>query len=157
MPSIQLPELDSHRYQQLFEEALRRVPVHSPEWTDFSQSDPGVTFLELFAWLADNLGHRLGRIPERKRVILRKIAARRPLRCRHPRVLIIGRRKKAMSALAQFIASELGLEVFRIDVAAVVNKYLGETEKNLARVFDRAEESGCILFFDEADALFGKR
>ena len=48
-------------------------------------------------------------------------------------------------------------EVYRIDLSLVVSKYIGETEKNLARVFDRAQQQGWILFFDEADALFGKR
>ena len=48
-------------------------------------------------------------------------------------------------------------DVYRIDLSLVVSKYIGETEKNLARVFDRAQQQGWILFFDEADALFGKR
>ena len=52
---------------------------------------------------------------------------------------------------------ELGLDLYRIDLAAIVSKYIGETEKNLRRVFDAAEASGAVLLFDEADALFGKR
>src|SRR5256885_2187460 len=58
---------------------------------------------------------------------------------------------------AQVIAAELGLEIYRIDLSQVVSKYIGETEKNLAQVFDDAEATNAILFFDEADALFGKR
>ncbi|MGA9365504.1 MAG: ATP-binding protein [Bacteroidota bacterium] len=58
---------------------------------------------------------------------------------------------------AEVIASELRLNLYRIDLSAVVNKYIGETEKNLRRLFDAAEDGGAILFFDEADALFGKR
>lgn len=58
---------------------------------------------------------------------------------------------------AEALAHELELPMFRIDLSQVVNKYIGETEKNLKRVFDAAEESDCIIFFDEADALFGKR
>jgi SpoVK/Ycf46/Vps4 family AAA+-type ATPase len=58
---------------------------------------------------------------------------------------------------AEVLAHELELNLYRIDLSAVVSKYIGETEKNLARLFDAAEESGAILFFDEADALFGKR
>jgi AAA+ superfamily predicted ATPase len=58
---------------------------------------------------------------------------------------------------AEILANHLKLDVYRIDLAGVVSKYVGETEKNLRRVFDAAEESGAILFFDEADALFGKR
>jgi SpoVK/Ycf46/Vps4 family AAA+-type ATPase len=59
--------------------------------------------------------------------------------------------------VAQLLSNELGYDLFRIDLAQVVNKYIGETEKNLARVFDEAEASHAILFFDEADALFAKR
>ena len=58
---------------------------------------------------------------------------------------------------AEVLANELHLDLYRIDLAAVVSKYIGETEKNLKRVFDAAEDSGAILLFDEADALFGKR
>ena len=58
---------------------------------------------------------------------------------------------------AEVLAKALRLDLYRIDLAGVVSKYIGETEKNLRRVFDAAEDSGAILFFDEADALFGKR
>jgi SpoVK/Ycf46/Vps4 family AAA+-type ATPase len=58
---------------------------------------------------------------------------------------------------AEVLARHLGLDLYRIDLATVVSKYIGETEKNLRRVFDAAEAGGAILLFDEADALFGKR
>lgn len=58
---------------------------------------------------------------------------------------------------AEVLAHELRLDLYRIDLSAVVSKYIGETEKNLRRIFDAAEEGGAILLFDEADALFGKR
>jgi SpoVK/Ycf46/Vps4 family AAA+-type ATPase len=58
---------------------------------------------------------------------------------------------------AEILARHLGLDLYRIDLAGVVSKYIGETEKNLRSIFDAAEQSGAILFFDEADALFGKR
>jgi SpoVK/Ycf46/Vps4 family AAA+-type ATPase len=58
---------------------------------------------------------------------------------------------------AEVIANALRLNLYRIDLSAVVSKYIGETEKNLQRLFDSAENGGAILFFDEADALFGKR
>ena len=58
---------------------------------------------------------------------------------------------------AGIIAGELGLDLYKIDLSAVVSKYIGETEKNLSRIFDEAETSNAVLFFDEADALFGKR
>jgi hypothetical protein len=58
---------------------------------------------------------------------------------------------------AEVLANDLRLDLYRIDLSGVVSKYIGETEKNLARLFDGAEDGGAILFFDEADALFGKR
>jgi hypothetical protein len=58
---------------------------------------------------------------------------------------------------AQIIAAELGLDLYKIDLSTIVSKYIGETEKNLERIFTEAENSNAILFFDEADALFGKR
>jgi len=58
---------------------------------------------------------------------------------------------------AEVLARDLRLDLYRIDLSQVVSKYIGETEKNLRRVFDAAEEGGAVLLFDEADALFGKR
>lgn len=145
---------DTKRYQEVFDEALRRIPAHSPQWTNFNQSDPGVTLVQLFAWVADTLGYRSDRIPESHWAILRRFAAR--LRS-GVHALMLGGSKKARSAPIQFIASELGLSLCCIDLASVVSKYLGETEKNLRQLFDAAKNGGAILFFDEADAVFGKR
>jgi hypothetical protein len=58
---------------------------------------------------------------------------------------------------AEVIAAALNLDLFQVDLSTVVSKYIGETEKNLRRIFDAAEESSAVLLFDEADALFGKR
>ena len=58
---------------------------------------------------------------------------------------------------AQVIAAELGMDLYKIDLSTVVSKYIGETEKNLERIFSQAKNSNAILFFDEADAIFGKR
>ncbi len=58
---------------------------------------------------------------------------------------------------AEVLANDLRLNLYRIDLAGVVSKYIGETEKNLRKLFDAAEDGGALLFFDEADALFGKR
>ncbi len=58
---------------------------------------------------------------------------------------------------AEVVAGALGLDLYRIDLSAVVSKYIGETEKNLSRLFDAADLGGAVLLFDEADALFGKR
>jgi SpoVK/Ycf46/Vps4 family AAA+-type ATPase len=58
---------------------------------------------------------------------------------------------------AGVLARELGLDLYKIDLSRVVSKYIGETEKNLDRIFGQAEDANAMLFFDEADALFGKR
>jgi hypothetical protein len=72
-------------------------------------------------------------------------------------VLFAGASGTGKTMAAEILVNALDLPLYRIDLAGVVNKYVGETEKNLRRIFRAAEESGTILFFDEADALFGKR
>jgi hypothetical protein len=71
--------------------------------------------------------------------------------------LFAGESGTGKTMAAEVIARELRLDLYRIDLSGVVSKYIGETEKNLRRVFDAAEAGGAILLFDEADALFGKR
>lgn len=71
--------------------------------------------------------------------------------------LFVGPKGTGKTLAAEAIANELQHELLRVDLSAVVSKYIGETEKNLAKLFARAEKSGAVLFFDEADALFGKR
>jgi vesicle-fusing ATPase len=73
------------------------------------------------------------------------------------RILLTGRDKRARLRAARAIASKLNRELHRVDLEQVASKYIGETEKNLTRMFAAARRSGAILFFDEADALFGKR
>lgn len=73
------------------------------------------------------------------------------------KALFAGESGTGKTMAAQVIAHDLGLELYRVDLATVVSKYIGETEKNLDRIFSAAEGSNAILFFDEADALFGKR
>jgi SpoVK/Ycf46/Vps4 family AAA+-type ATPase len=72
-------------------------------------------------------------------------------------VLFHGPSGTGKTLAAEVMAAELDLDLFRIDLSQVVSKYIGETEKNLRRVFDAAEDGGAVLLFDEADALFGKR
>ena len=71
--------------------------------------------------------------------------------------LFAGESGTGKTMAAEVLANDLHLNLYRIDLSAVVSKYIGETEKNLRRLFDAAEGGGAILFFDEADALFGKR
>lgn len=111
-------------------------------------------------------------LPDGQKQILRQIAAQLRQRAKVYEAWgfgVAGARGLGIAALfagpsgtgktmaAEVLASELKLDLYRIDLSQVVSKYIGETEKNLRRVFDAAEESGAILLFDEADALFGKR
>jgi SpoVK/Ycf46/Vps4 family AAA+-type ATPase len=72
-------------------------------------------------------------------------------------VLFSGPSGTGKTMAAEIIAATLGLELYKVDLSMVVSKYIGDTEKNLSRIFGEAETSNAILFFDEADALFGKR
>lgn len=71
--------------------------------------------------------------------------------------LFAGESGTGKTLAAEAIANEAGLDLYRVDLATVISKYIGETEKNLKRLFDAAHASGAVLLFDEADALFGKR
>ena len=90
-------------------------------------------------------------------IALRGIAARADKRPSHDPVLFTGPARTAKLLTARVLAGQLRLPLYRINLSAVVSKYIGETEKNLARIFESAEHGAAILFFDEADALFGKR
>jgi ATP-dependent 26S proteasome regulatory subunit len=71
--------------------------------------------------------------------------------------VVAGSDSTARTKAAAVVANELGVDLYRVDLSRVVSKYIGETEKNLKRVFAAAERAGAVLYFDEADALFGKR
>jgi SpoVK/Ycf46/Vps4 family AAA+-type ATPase len=73
------------------------------------------------------------------------------------RILLTGKDRSRRLVAAQTLAHTLGKDLYRIDLSAVVSEYIGETEKNLGRVFNAAKDNHAVLFFDEADALFGKR
>jgi hypothetical protein len=111
-------------------------------------------------------------LPEPQRELLREIAthvrrratvyddwgwASRSARGLGIAALFSGASGTGKTMAGEVLANELELDLYRIDLSSVVSKYIGETEKNLRRVFDAAEEGGAILLFDEADALFGKR
>ena len=126
--------------------------------------------------LADRLEPRSGWddliLPEAQRQVLREIVGhvrrrgevyrgwgfgRKSARGQGVAVLFGGPSGTGKTMAAEVLAAELSLDLYRIDLSSVVSKYIGETEKNLQRIFDAAEAGGAILLFDEADALFGKR
>jgi AAA+ superfamily predicted ATPase len=111
-------------------------------------------------------------LPESQRRTLRQIAAHlrhrlvvlhdwgfadRTSRGLGTAVLFAGPSGTGKTLAAEVIAGALGLDLYRVDLSQTVSKYIGETEKNLGRIFDAAEAGGGVLLFDEADALFGKR
>ncbi len=111
-------------------------------------------------------------LPEAQMLVLRQLAAQSRNRMTVYETwgfAANGRRGLGLSALfagpsgtgktlaAEVLAADLKLDLYRVDLSAVVSKYIGETEKNLKQVFDAADAGGCLLLFDEADALFGKR
>jgi SpoVK/Ycf46/Vps4 family AAA+-type ATPase len=111
-------------------------------------------------------------LPEAQRQVLREIGAhvrqravvyerwgfaKRGARGLGISALFAGASGTGKTMAAEVLAHDLGLDLYRIDLSGVVSKYIGETEKNLRRLFDAAEAGGAILLFDEADALFGKR
>jgi MoxR-like ATPase len=125
--------------------AVRAPTPHG--WDDLVLARPTVARLRDFC----------GAIRDRTVVLDRWGFGRRATRARGISALFAGASGTGKTMAASVIARELDLDLFVIDLSAVVSKYLGETEKSLDKVFRAARGAGAILFFDEADALFGKR
>jgi hypothetical protein len=149
------------------------------------REEPALTDIADAAWTGLDSGLEAlaqplpDRIPDEALVVssaLREELSRLLLRCRrreslieglgasalaryHPgvRVLFTGPSGTGKTLAAGWLATQLGLPLYRADLASLTSKYIGETEKNLAQLLARAEESGILLLFDEADSLFGKR
>src|SRR5262249_20702219 len=85
---IRPPALDDRSFEDLRAELIRRIPAHTPEWTNPRQGDPGVTLLELFAWLADTILYRANLIPERQRLVFLSLLGQNPLPARAARGLV---------------------------------------------------------------------
>jgi AAA+ superfamily predicted ATPase len=97
------------------------------------------------------------RVDLRDSVLSRWAGRQRTLSARGVHALFAGSSGTGKTMAAEIIADELGLDLFRISLPNTVSKFIGETEKNLDRIFDAAEDSNAILFFDEADSILGKR
>jgi hypothetical protein len=124
----------------------RRIPT-TARWDDIVLP---VTETTLLHHIADQVG-------QRSTVYERWGFAHKMSRGLGMSVLFAGDSGTGKTMAAEVLAHELRMNLYRIDLSAVVSKYIGETEKNLRRLFDAAEYGGAILFFDEADALFGRR
>jgi hypothetical protein len=125
--------------------AVRVEPVYG--WDDIVL--PGDT-IELLHEICDQARQKY-------RVLIEWGFARKVPYGRGLSVLFSGPPGTGKTMAAQIIARELGVDLYKIDLSGVVSKYIGETEKNLSRIFAAAESSNAVIFFDEADALFGKR
>lgn len=125
--------------------ARKIEPVHT--WEDLVLPQDAVTQLEEICQ----------RVAQQHRVMQEWGFERKLALGKGVNALFAGPSGTGKTTAAEIIANELGLELYKIDLANVVSKYIGETEKNLERIFSAAENANVILFFDEADALFGKR
>ena len=103
------------------------------------------------------LSHIADQVEQRSKVYEEWGFRRRNTRGLGITVLFAGESGTGKTMAAEILANHLKLNLYRIDLSAVVSKYIGETEKNLRQLFDAAEDGGALLFFDEADSLFGKR
>jgi hypothetical protein len=107
--------------------------------------------------VVDTLHDMIAMVRERAQILERWGYQRHLGLSRGVSALFSGEPGTGKTMAASVLASELGLELIRIDLAAVVSKYVGETEKNLGKIFDQAQDAHAMLLFDEADSLFGKR
>ncbi|WP_423961469.1 ATP-binding protein, partial [Bradyrhizobium sp.] len=128
------------------EDLAQRI-MPSAGWEDLILPEPQMQTLRQ---LADQIGHRM-------QVHENWGFADKGRRGLGVSALFAGASGTGKTLAAEVLARDLDLDLYRIDLSAVVSKYIGETEKNLRQVFDAAEEGGALLLFDEADALFGKR
>jgi SpoVK/Ycf46/Vps4 family AAA+-type ATPase len=128
-------------------EALAQRVTSSATWADLVLPDTARQTLRLIA----------AQLQHRHRVHTDWGFAERSGRGLGLSALFFGDSGVGKTLACEVLANELQLDLYRIDLSAVVSKYIGETEKNLRSVFDGAEDTGAILLFDEADALFGKR
>jgi len=131
--------------QKLASLARKVVPAHG--WED----------LILPAEIAGQLREICCRVTHRQRVMGAWGFERKLSGCKGMNALFHGLSGTGKTMAAEVIAHELGLDLYKIDLAGVVSKYIGETEKNLDRIFTAAASANAVLHFDEADALFGKR
>jgi hypothetical protein len=128
------------------DELAQRIP-RGAVWDDLVLPEPQLTTLRQIA----------AQVRNRLQVYEEWGFAHRATRGLGVAALFSGESGTGKTLAAEVLASELKLDLYRIDLSSVVSKYIGETEKNLRRVFDAAEDGGAVLLFDEADALFGKR
>lgn len=140
---ITLPKIDDRRYEDLVQETLARIPVHTPEWTNFNQSDPGVTLIELFAFLTETLLYRSNLIPERNRkkflqllkVPLNTTKSARGITCfsnaKGPQQVVTLSKNTEVFAGALPYRTDMGLDVLPIEGKLFFKKEVKDPQNNL--------------------------
>jgi hypothetical protein len=108
---IETPELDDLRYSRVVEELVRRIPVYAPEWTNHNDADPGIALLQLFAYLTEQVGYRLNRVPDKARVELLKLLGVR-----------LAPARAATSQVAFFLAKPAATLGFVIEAGSAVTR-----------------------------------
>jgi hypothetical protein len=143
--------------KNLWDSCVRRM---RPQLTELAQRiEPGAGWDDLVLPAAELATlHQVAANGRHRALVQEKWGfARRSGRGLGVSVLFEGESGTGKTLAAEVIAGDLGLDLYRVDLSQVVNKYIGETEKNLRRVFDAAETGGAVVLFDEADAIFGRR
>lgn len=146
---ITLPSIDDRRYEDLRAETLARIPVHTPEWTNFNRSDPGVTLVELFAFLTETLLYRSNQIPERNRKKFLQLL-RVPLNAAEPARGIVSfanasgpRETLTLAHGAEVLAgavpfrTEQGLDVLPVESQLFYKRALTDTPQNLKDYYEQ--------------------
>jgi len=145
------------------DEYLNKFTTGITEKLDYSSRFPAKLITSPLTWqeliLAPDVMDEIDKIRvwiKHSSLILKKWGLEKSLKPGY-RSLFYGPPGTGKTLTATLLGAELGLDVYRIDLSSMVSKYIGETEKNLAHLFDQAQSKNWILFFDEADALFGSR
>ena len=145
---LQTPTLDDRKYQDLLDEALARIPVHTPEWTNFNKSDPGVTLIEVFAFLTENLLYRTNQAPERNRrkflsllgIPLQPASSAQGLisftnNLVPPRTITLTKGLEVRAGQVPF-RTEKGLDVLPIEARAYYKSYLPGVPEQVAQYYN---------------------
>lgn len=168
----QIVVLQNHEHQLLAENVLKKVPQLASEYVnnllfgqkprpDFGKNFPASVTTTALSW--EDLVVKPYVLKELDRISNWYVGGKRMIESAGGKIngsfpcLFYGSSGAGKTLAVQLLGKKMGVDVFRIDLSMVVSKYIGETEKNLAYLFDRAKGRDWILLFDEADALFGKR
>ena len=138
---LPIPELDDKRYEELLNEAKTRIPVYAPEWTDYNAHDPGITLIELFAWLSEMQIYRLNRVTDRSYMKFLKLMGIPALKTARPSVVDV-----TFSCNQQHVSVRAGTEVAAMDPVSG-EEMIFETRENIG-VID-AEIKAVLSFISD--------